>query len=386
MRQDIESCRWAKEKTQGLCGPALMRRREVLSDLSSYPSNNQVCHLVALNVAYNGNGRLSYRQLRHMLAGVIPEAQRVTWLQDRCLWLLLPDTDLTAARTAAERVVNILKGVELSAIYTPTKPASTAGSAQHRWEWVSVWPQQSNLNRTHSSLSPITSSQAMPIWKRVMDVVGALLGLAIALPALLISAIIIKCVSKGPVFFRHQRIGFGGKPFVMLKLRTYHVHTSQNEDHKEHICRLISNGHHANGAPMRKLDDHAGIIPFGRLIRKTCIDELPQLINVLKGQMSLVGPRPALPYEVEMYSPWHLERFSAVPGMTGLWQVSGKNDLTFNQMVCLDIQYARSLSFWLDLKILLKTPRAIFRQVKGAFTTGPGQDPACIQKTPIPAT
>jgi lipopolysaccharide/colanic/teichoic acid biosynthesis glycosyltransferase len=174
--------------------------------------------------------------------------------------------------------------------------------------------------------------------------------------------VLIKCVSEGPVFFKQDRVGFRGQHFTMLKLRTYHVCGCHDEDHKQHVARFISSGHPANGAPMKKLDNHPGIIPFGRFLRKTCIDELPQLINVLKGQMSLVGPRPALPYEVELYSPWHFERFDVVPGMTGLWQVSGKNDLTFDQMVSLDIQYARRLSLWLDLYILVKTPFVVARQ------------------------
>ena len=118
---------------------------------------------------------------------------------------------------------------------------------------------------------------------------------------------------------------------------------------------------------MLKLDDkNSQIIPFGKFLRKTCLDELPQLINVLRGEMSLVGPRPPIPYEAVEYSMWHNGRFDAVPGMTGLWQVNGKNRLTFKEMIRLDIRYARQLSLWLDLKILLKTPFAIITQIKDA--------------------
>ena len=116
---------------------------------------------------------------------------------------------------------------------------------------------------------------------------------------------------------------------------------------------------------MIKLDEcDPQIIPFGRFLRNTCLDELPQLINVLRGEMSLVGPRPPIPYEVKEYLRWHNGRFDIVPGMTGLWQVSGKNGLTFKEMIRLDIRYTRNISLWLDLKILFKTPMAIFNQFK----------------------
>ena len=121
---------------------------------------------------------------------------------------------------------------------------------------------------------------------------------------------------------------------------------------------------------MIKLEDDPQIIPFGKILRKTCLDELPQLINVLRGEMSLVGPRPPIPYEVEEYLRWHRKRINAVPGMTGLWQVSGKNCLTFNEMVRLDIQYLRQKKPWLDIKILLMTPLVIVSQIKDSLQNG----------------
>jgi lipopolysaccharide/colanic/teichoic acid biosynthesis glycosyltransferase len=137
--------------------------------------------------------------------------------------------------------------------------------------------------------------------------------------------------------------------------------------HQEYLAKLINDAACNNGKsskPMTKLDDDMQIIPFGRILRQTYFDELPQLLNVLRGEMSLVGPRPPIPYEVEEYLSWHKERIDVVPGMTGLWQVSGKNRLTFNEMVRLDVQYWRTKSVWLDIKILLKTPLAIISQMK----------------------
>ena len=118
---------------------------------------------------------------------------------------------------------------------------------------------------------------------------------------------------------------------------------------------------------MAKLDDDPQIIPFGRILRKTCIDELPQLINVLRGEMSLVGPRPVISYEADAYAQWHFRRFDVLPGMTGLWQVSGKNRLSFPKMMRLDIQYSRRKSLWFDMLIILKTPFAIASQVRSCF-------------------
>ena len=200
-----------------------------------------------------------------------------------------------------------------------------------------------------------------------MDVVCALFGLVVLSPILLLGAVVIKTVSPGPVFFKQRRVGYRGKTFLMLKFRTMHSDTDIST-HKNHVKQLINganNGH--SNRPMTKLDNHPKIILFGRILRNMCIDELPQLINVLRGEMSLVGPRPPLPYEVEEYLQWHYARFDAVPGMTGLWQVSGKNQLTFLEMMQLDIQYSRRMSLWLDIVILLKTPLTILSQIKDSF-------------------
>lgn len=168
--------------------------------------------------------------------------------------------------------------------------------------------------------------------KRMFDFFVALWVLLLASPLMGVTAVFIKLTSPGPVFFKQERVGLMGEVFVMYKFRTMDVKADTGM-HQDHVTDLIN-----NGQPMVK------------------IDELPQLINVIQGEMSLVGPRPAIPYEVQAYADWHRKRLLAFPGMTGLWQVSSKNRLTFGQMVWLDIQYARQCSFWLDLKILCKTP------------------------------
>jgi len=200
----------------------------------------------------------------------------------------------------------------------------------------------------------------LPTWKRSLDIVGVLFGLVVLSPLMLLVAIIIKIVSPGPVLFKHPRVGYMGRTFDMWKFRTMKINADRS-NHRQHVTKLI-NGQGLE-IPMTKLDHDPQIIPLGRTLRKTCLDELPQLVNVLRGEMSLVGPRPPIPYETEVYLHWHNGRLHILPGMTGLWQVSGKNRLTFKQMVRLDIQYARQQSLWLDIKILLKTPFAIATQI-----------------------
>jgi exopolysaccharide production protein ExoY len=197
-----------------------------------------------------------------------------------------------------------------------------------------------------------------PIWKRVLDIAIIIFLLPGALVVGLIVALVVKCGSRGPVFFRQERVGYRGSRFMCYKFRTMLVNADTSA-HQGHTTQLIR-----QGGAMTKLDsDHdPRVIPFGVCLRATGLDELPQLINVLRGEMSIVGPRPCIPYEYDLYGPWQRHRFDAVPGLTGLWQVSGKNRTTFNQMIDLDINYSRRMSLWLDLKILIKTLPALWTQ------------------------
>lgn len=189
-----------------------------------------------------------------------------------------------------------------------------------------------------------------PIWKRTLDLTGASLGLLALSPFLALVAPYIKLVSPGPVIFKQQRVGRARREFTFYKFRTMHPSTDEGV-HSHHALDFIS-----HDRPMTKLDgEDSRIIKGGRIIRKLAIDELPQLWNILKGDMSLVGPRPCIPYEADEYQQWHINRFSILPGLTGLWQVSGKNKLTFQQMIRLDIEYARRMSLRYDLWLILRT-------------------------------
>lgn len=205
----------------------------------------------------------------------------------------------------------------------------------------------------------------IPVWKRALDIVGSLCGLIMLCPLFLAIGLFIKTVSPGPVFFKQRRVGCGGTLFDLYKFRTMKLNADANI-HKQHLIELIASSKASSnpGDPMKKLPGDPRIIPYGCFFRTSGLDELPQLINVLRGQMSLVGPRPPIPYEVEQYKLWHKGRFDVKPGLTGLWQISGKNKLGFNEMIRLDIQYAMKRSFLLDLKILLKTPYAVYLQLK----------------------
>jgi lipopolysaccharide/colanic/teichoic acid biosynthesis glycosyltransferase len=207
----------------------------------------------------------------------------------------------------------------------------------------------------------------LPRWKRAMDVALSVAGLILCSPILVPIVAYIKIVSPGPALFTQTRVGYLGREFRMLKLRTM-VYGAETESHREHIVGLIRDGESVKA--MAKLERDPRIIPLGEIIRKLCLDELPQLVNVLLGEMTLIGPRPALPYEAEAYARWHAGRFDAVPGMTGLWQVSGKNRLTFREMVCLDIRYAREASLWLDASILARTVPAVLGQLRDYIQRG----------------
>lgn len=208
----------------------------------------------------------------------------------------------------------------------------------------------------------------LPVWKRSFDLIASLIGLLIIFPLFLLIALLIKLTSPGPVFFKQERVGYLGKIFRCWKFRSMRVDADPTA-HKQYLSQLIEQaaGEGDKGAdkPMIKLDSKdKQITVVGRILRKSCLDELPQLFNVLRGEMSLVGPRPCLPYEVEKYQRWHLHRLDAVPGITGLWQVMGKNKTTFKQMIRLDILYARQRCLWLDIKILFLTIPAVLREIQ----------------------
>ncbi len=216
------------------------------------------------------------------------------------------------------------------------------------------------------------SRKVFRVVKRVMDIVGSLMMIIGLSPLFLVIAVAIKMTSEGPVLFRQRRVGQHGSTFVFLKFRSMYV-GNDSKVHREYVTKLIagqaerkpSNGN-GNGNGVYKLTDDPRITKVGAFLRRTSLDELPQFFNVLKGEMSLVGPRPPIAYEVEAYDIWHRRRvLEAKPGITGLWQVYGRSRVNFDDMVRLDLRYARTWSPWMDVKILLRTPGAMFGE--GAY-------------------
>ncbi|MDU5110358.1 MAG: sugar transferase [Clostridium sp.] len=190
------------------------------------------------------------------------------------------------------------------------------------------------------------------ISKRLIDIFLSLLGIIIVSPIMLIVAILIKLESAGPIIFSQKRVGLNGKEFNMFKFRSM----VQNA---EELKAKLQKQNEMSG-PMFKMKEDPRVTKVGRFIRKTSIDELPQLINILKGEMSLVGPRPSLPKEVAKFEPWMLERLNVKPGLTCYWQVSGRNNIDFEDWMKLDIKYVKDRNLWLDIKLIFKTFFVLF--------------------------
>jgi exopolysaccharide biosynthesis polyprenyl glycosylphosphotransferase len=213
------------------------------------------------------------------------------------------------------------------------------------------------------TVPPARLPRSSRVAKRAVDLAGATTLLLLTSPIFLVAAIRIRMESAGPVFFRQTRLGTNQKPFTVLKFRTMKVDTDDAE-HRAYIEQTMSANTEMNANGTYKLSRENAVTPFGRLLRKTSLDELPQLINVLRGDMSLVGPRPCIPYETEFFEPHHFDRFLVPQGITGLWQVTARAKSTFGEALEMDVAYVRGWSIGLDLRLLLRTPFALLRQRK----------------------
>jgi lipopolysaccharide/colanic/teichoic acid biosynthesis glycosyltransferase len=303
----------------------------------------------------------------HKLCGVVNASSRSIdikgWYENqRVMGIIYTEITPAAKTLIIEKIRKNLKQtfseseascVELTSIFFPQSNGSTDHEAIERF-----YPEL--LDKTISTALPLAA-------KRTFDIVGSLLGIGLALPFFIAISALVKATSKGPIFYKQQRIGQGGKKFTFLKFRSMYVNNDPSA-HMHYVKSLIRGNAGADPdssnpgqtTKILKLVNDPLITPLGRFFRKTSIDELPQFFNVLFGNMSLVGPRPAIPYEVSEYEPWHLERvFPIKPGITGLWQVGGRSHISFDEMVRLDINYIRNWSLWLDIKLLCKTPFSV---------------------------
>jgi len=331
--------------------------------------------LIIFEMGDRNTDKTTTRHLVHILTQRIRSIDEVGWFDTLLLGIVLPDTPTEGASKLANDICQqfTIKNKTISPIFkiytypSDWLPGFKENSPNHPSVKTDLYggvppATQSgkgkilNCDSLMEGLEPLLV-QHMPLWKRGIDILGSLFGLVLLFPVFLIISIVIKTVSSGPVFFKQKRVGYLGKPFNCLKFRTMHPNANSFA-YEQHLSECIN-----SDSPLTKLDnDDSRIIPFGKLLRKTGLDEVPQFLNVLRGEMSLVGPRPDVPYSVQRYTQWHHKRFDALPGLTGLWQASGKNKTTFKEMIRLDITYIQQISFCLDLKILLKTAPVIITQ------------------------
>ncbi len=333
--------------------------------------------LVIFEVGNGKNRSVTVRSLVPILTHRIRSTDAIGWLEDGRIGVILPHTTTESAWKFVGNVRNACNGNGPPECVVYAYPSS----------WIpgdDEFPRQDSRSRRKipepeqidasgsqtSCLPPADRTRPIddlepdvlyqiPRWKRALDIAGSVVAFVLLSPIFLAVALLIKIVSPGPILFRQDRVGYRGRMFRIWKFRTMHVNADATP-HRDYVQGLIN-----NGDIMTKLDDGKDrrIIPLGSILRATGIDELPQLVNVLLGDMSLVGPRPCLSYEAQEFSTWQMRRFDAVPGLTGLWQVSGKNRTTFKEMMRLDIGYAKKPAFLLDMIIFLKTIPAIVRQV-----------------------
>jgi lipopolysaccharide/colanic/teichoic acid biosynthesis glycosyltransferase len=267
--------------------------------------------------------------------------------------ILLADTDAAAAKAFIDRLEKQARLTDL-AVTSSTYPELLFGAlTDEAVERASVRP-------LFLDIRPDRRGSFALVTKRVVDVAAAGVGLLLLSPAMLATALLVRASSPGPIIYKQARIGWQGTPFILYKFRSMICNADENV-HREYVTRLIKapptqaddNG---PSTSWTKLEKDPRITPIGHFIRKTGIDELPQLFNVIKGDLSIVGPRPPLPYEAKYYQAWHLRRiFECRPGITGLWQVSSCSTVSFADMVRLDIEYVRSWSLLLDLRIAFRT-------------------------------
>jgi lipopolysaccharide/colanic/teichoic acid biosynthesis glycosyltransferase len=335
-------------------------------------------------VAFDVGSAHSRDSLVSVLLVALRQRKRLTdevgWSDDRHLAVILPDTTATGAECFAAAVSRAIAKTCAPPPYDVAEypPASLRRNADpNRRAPQAIRPAASNgsaanpRTSSYSSVAPFGSTfppllgSSIPVWKRAFDILLSAVLLVCLLPLFLLIAVLILIVSPGPVLFAQERVGYLGKTFTIWKFRTMRV------DADDTLHRIQVDREMKSEDPLTKLDSSHDprVIPLGKWLRLTGLDELPQLFNVLQGEMSLIGPRPDPIYAVGQYQPWHAARVNVLPGITGLWQVSGKNRTTFKQMIRLDIAYSRQLSPFLDLKIALKTLPAIVALVRDSVSS-----------------
>ena len=321
--------------------------------------------LLRHKTAIPNDGKPALERIVRPIGGIIRDTDVLGWFDSHAA-LAVIFSELGSAKLSA--AVESIESKALSALHRTLNPDQVEAFEISFYSYPQDWK-----DRGHAVLDSILypdlldlddSKRASLLLKRVIDVVGSALALILLSPVFAALAVLIKLTSKGPVFFRQQRLGRFQKPFIFLKFRSMQVST-EPDIHREYVTSFIAGRAEPNslgGSRRRvyKLTNDPRVTWIGKFMRRTSLDEIPQFWNVLVGQMSLVGPRPPIDYELEAYDIWHRRRLlETKPGITGLWQVHGRSRTTFDDMVRLDLRYSRICSPICDLKILLQTPRAV---------------------------
>lgn len=393
---------------------ARMRQDRLRSERNGSPVSLLVIDLQQLLVssaAGNRNDQSGFiRHIGHVLGKFIRETDTKGWLRNGKIGVLALDTDEAGARAMADNLIrkitsyqdwndylgadDIKRCLLISSLDTDRNYFQVLDNLQedilrhhktYRVEFSSPSPDTRFLPSGQASagaavaewpfsmevLNQYQRKRLQFAAKRLLDVVGSLIGIVVCAPLMLTIAAVIRMTSPGPALFRQERLGLLGKKFMFLKFRSMRVDTDPSI-HKEYVCKLIKGetdqiNKGTADRPVFKITDDPRVTTVGKFLRITSLDELPQLFNVLRGDMSLVGPRPHIDYECNQYKPWHCRRVLEVkPGITGLWQVSGRSSTNFDDAVRLDLAYVRNWNLWLDIKIILKTFRAVI-STKGAY-------------------
>jgi lipopolysaccharide/colanic/teichoic acid biosynthesis glycosyltransferase len=373
-------------------------RASVIRERQRVDRNQHLFSLLLFTVGKQNSNGVTAQQLAHLLAERIRSTDEVGWFDNKRIGVILPYACAKGAYKLANEICKTFDPETSAPKYiVHTYPSNGSSddntyrdqqeisdSPRHQKSIASQSPPMPVKHSQNVNCTPATSSfacyvtdgcraapkyiepffaQALPIGKRITDILVSLFGLIVLSPVLLLIALAIKICYGSPVIFKQQRVGYSGKIFTLWKFRTMKP-GEESSSHKKYMSSLINSALDESSAKaMTKLDKDLPITGLGRILRATSFDEMPQLINVLCGDMTLIGPRPPTVYEVKEYLPWYCQRFDTVPGMTGLWQVSGKNKLTFLEMIRLDIKYIRELSLWSDIVIFVRTPLAILYDI-----------------------
>lgn len=325
--------------------------------------------LIGLQDDHHEDAARLFSEIANALSAIKTDIDVLGWFEDRSIMgLIVPDIDHDTLAGTCERLEAKFRREITDRVAVDVNSRLTMR--------LRVYPEPRRLGEEddpyvdpflypelHANQQAITKFQ---ILKRGMDIFASILLIMVLSPLLLAIAGLVKLSSRGPIIFRQVRIGQMMKPFMICKFRTMYA-DADNGIHHDYVSWFISSsGKAQEKQSFFKLTNDPRITPLGHILRKTSMDELPQLWNVLRGDMSLVGPRPPLWYELQKYKPWHRHRvLEAKPGITGLWQVTGRSRTTFDDMVRLDLRYARARSLWADIRILLATPAAVIKG-KGA--------------------